>query len=314
MGVNLTIYDSDNWSCFLNRNKGIIEQKKSITLKDKSVLVHYYIKKLGPFSIIGAPLFATTTGPMNIALDYYDLQYVDYIEILKQLATRGGVISAELLLSDLEIPNNTENDGKNIQISKYTHYEIDLTLTLDLILSNFSTNVKRKLKKSEKNKLSVKIENANSAFADKFYDMLSDVFKRQGKKPTYPRKRVRDLLSTEVLNDHLLCLGVYTEDNEKIASAIFVYNEFKSFFWGGASYEKYMYLCPNEKLHFEAMKILKYRGVKFYEFGGGGSYKERYGPVKKEGIRIIYSRYYWILDFRQFLFKTYKRYIQRMIK
>lgn len=307
-----TIYDQSVWEYFLLKNRRIKLVREKMNIEEKTFEIHYYLKRIGPFSIIGAPLFATTTGPMCLVLHPTSLVLQDYVRVMKELGSRSWVISVEMLKSDLEFSSERIYGNENLQISKYTHYEIDLTASIDAIYANFNTNVKRKLKKSEKNNLTVKIEEPNIEFADKYYLMLIDVFKRQGKKPTYPVKRVRDLLSTVELSDNLLCLGVFTEDNVKIASGIYVYNEFKSFFWGGASYEDYMYLCPNEKMHFEAMKILKSQGVCAYEFGGGGSYKERYGPVKKEGMLIIYSKYYWILNLRGLLFRVYKRYFQKV--
>lgn len=309
-----TVYEQNEWAVFLFKNKRIKFVTEELNLGKEKYFVNYYQKTFGPFSFIGAPLFATTTGPMNLSSSHTELEFIDYVQILKELGSRKGVVSAEMLKSDLKFPCILGSIDKHLMITKYTHYEIDLNLSLEEIVANFSTNVKRKLKKSEKNKLSIRIEESNTDFADIFYRMLLDVFLRQGKKPTYSLKRVRDLLCTEELKNNLLCLSVYTADNERIASSIFVYNKSKSYFWGGASYEDKMYLCPNEKMHYEAMKILKSRGVSTYEFGGGGSYKERYGPLKKEGTHIIYTKYYWVLYLRQFLFKLYKRYIQKLSK
>jgi hypothetical protein len=307
-----TVYEQREWAVFLLKNKKIKLVREELKLGKAKYDVNYYLKKIGPFTFIGAPLFATTTGPMNSTSIDTELKFIDCIEILKVLGSRNGVLSAEMLKSDLEFPNAFESVDKHFQITKYTHYEIDLNLSLEAIVANFSNNVKRKLKKSEQNNLTVRVEVPNNDFAEKFHLMLTDVFRRQGKKPTYPLQRVRDLLYTKELKDNLLCLGVYSSDDEKIASSIFVYNEYKSYFWGGASYEDKMYLCPNEKMHYEAMRILKSRGVSAYEFGGGGSYKERYGPVKKEGTHIIYTKYYWVLNLRRFLFGVYKRYVQKL--
>ena len=83
-----TIYDQHEWSFFLYNNKRIKLVCEDIKIKGKQMVIHYFLKRLGPFSIIGAPLFATTTGPMNIVLDHPELKFEDYIQIINQIIAK----------------------------------------------------------------------------------------------------------------------------------------------------------------------------------------------------------------------------------
>jgi hypothetical protein len=50
-----------------------------------------------------------------------------------------------------------------------------------------------------------------------------------------------------------------------------------AFFWGNASWRSEQIWRPNEYLHWYALRYWKHRGVKLFDWGGGGTYKEKYG-------------------------------------
>ncbi|MGI6449931.1 MAG: GNAT family N-acetyltransferase [Desulfitobacteriia bacterium] len=70
--------------------------------------------------------------------------------------------------------------------------------------------------------------------------------------------------------------------------------------WGGASYRQYQHYRPNEALQWEAIKYWKERGLKFYEMGGGGLYKKKYGRETYHGVRVMVSKYPFLLYARNY--------------
>ena len=59
------------------------------------------------------------------------------------------------------------------------------------------------------------------------------------------------------------------------------------YFWGGARQRDYQCLCPNEAIHWYAMRYWKKRGISRYDMGGGAEYKRKYGGYE---IRVPWIR------------------------
>jgi hypothetical protein len=59
-----------------------------------------------------------------------------------------------------------------------------------------------------------------------------------------------------------------------------------AFFWGNASWRADQHWRPNEFLHWYALRDWKARGVKMFDWGGGGTYKEKYGVEPRGPLAV----------------------------
>jgi len=200
----------------------------------------------------------------------------------------------DLRVLHLEVsdPNFMPEDGANLGFNTeyYVSYRTDLTRTEDELFNAMESACRRCIRKAEKS--GVMIEEAHdAAFADEYYEQLKDVFAKQGLVPTYPVERVRSLIKHLEPTGRILLLRARDSEGRCIGTGIFPgYNQIAEF-WGNASLRAYQNLRPNEAIHWYAMRSWKQRGVAIYDWGGEGTYKEKYGCVVHRVPWFTKSRY-----------------------
>ncbi len=160
----------------------------------------------------------------------------------------------------------------------FISYRTDLTEPEDKMFSKMDSACRRCVRKAEKS--GVTIEEAHDpAFADEYYEQLQDVFAKQGLVPTYPIERVRALIRNLEPVGRVLLVRARDPQGKCIATGIFPgFNKIAEF-WGNASFRASQNLRPNEAIHWYVMQYWKSRGVEVYDWGGEGTYKEKYGCV-----------------------------------
>jgi hypothetical protein len=169
-------------------------------------------------------------------------------------------------------------DGERERLvpSAYETYKSDLTRSEDDLFKGMDSACRRCIRKAEKT--GVVVEEAHDpAFADEYYEQLKDVFAKQGKVPTYSVERVRLLLKHMLPTGRLLAVRARNAEGRCIATGLYPGMRDTAFFWGNASWRSEQHLRPNEYLHWYALRYWKARGVKLFDWGGGGTYKEKYG-------------------------------------
>ena len=183
-----------------------------------------------------------------------------------------------------------DDEGLGFTAEYYGSYRTDLTKTEEELFSAMDSACRRCIRKAEKS--GVKIEEARDlAFADEYYEQLKDVFAKQGLVPTYSVERVRSLVKNLAPTGNLLLLRVRDGEGKCIATGIYPgFNKIAEF-WGNASYRAYQNLRPNEACHWYAMRYWKQRGVAIFDWGGEGTYKEKYGCAAHRVPWFTKSRY-----------------------
>jgi hypothetical protein len=183
-------------------------------------------------------------------------------------------------------------DGRSLgfQCDWYESYRTDLTKTEEEIFNGMESACRRNIRKAEKS--GVTIEEAHDlAFADEYYEQLQDVFAKQGLVPTYDLERVRSLIRNVEPTGRLLLVRARDPRGKCIATGIFPgYNKIAEF-WGNASFRSSQILRPNEYIHWYVMRYWKRRGAAIYDWGGGSTYKEKYGCVAHRVPWFTKSRY-----------------------
>ena len=165
---------------------------------------------------------------------------------------------------------------------------------------------RRCVRKAEKS--GVVIEEASDlAFADEYFTQLQDVFAKQGLVPTYTVERVRSLIKHLLPTGNLLLVRARDAEGKCIATGIFPgFNKIAEF-WGNASFRSSQILRPNEYIQWYVMRYWKRRGIAIYDWGGGGTYKEKYGCVPHSVPWFTKSRYPMVSKFRNEAKKMFER-------
>jgi len=188
----------------------------------------------------------------------------------------------------------------------YPSYRTDLTRSEEQIFQSMESSCRRCVRKAEKS--GVTIEEAHDiGFADEYYAQLKDVFDKQGLVPTYGVDRVRTLIKHVGPSGNLLLLRARDAEGKCIATGIFPGLNQIAEFWGNASLRSSQILRPNEAIHWYAMKYWKQRGVAVYDWGGGGTYKEKYGCVPHKVPWFTKSRYQFVSKLRDEAKKMFER-------
>jgi hypothetical protein len=204
-------------------------------------------------------------------------------------------------------PHFDPQDGEALgfKTSYYISYRTDLTKKEDELFNAMDSACRRCVRKAEKS--GVVIEEAHDlAFADEYYEQLKDVFAKQGLVPTYDVERVRSLVRNLEPSGNVLLLRARDPEGKCIASGIFPgFNQIVEF-WGNASFRAYQGFRPNEFIQWYVMRYWKTRGATIYDWGGEGTYKEKYGCVPHRVPWFIKSRYELVGKLRDGAKKVYR--------
>jgi hypothetical protein len=207
----------------------------------------------------------------------------------------------ELKCLHMEIsdPHFTVADGKALGFvcSSYRSYRTDLRKSEDELFNNMESACRRCIRKAEKSGLTIE-EAHDLAFADEYYEQLQDVFAKQEMVPSYTVERVRTLIKNLEPTGRVLLVRARDAQGKCIATGIYPgYNQIAEF-WGNASFRAHQNLRPNEACHWYAMRYWKQRGATIFDWGGEGTYKEKYGCVAHEVPWFIKSRYQFLSKLR----------------
>lgn len=212
---------------------------------------------------------------------------------------RAAWESFKCLHMEVSDPNFTIEEGVELgfECQFYTSYRSDLTKSEDNIFNGMDSACRRCVRKAEKS--GVIIEEAHdAAFADEYYEQLKDVFAKQGLVPTYKVDRVRALVKHLAPTGRILLLRARDPEGNCIATGIFPgFNKIAEF-WGNASFRSSQSFRPNEAIQWYVMRYWKKRGIEVYDWGGEGTYKEKYGCTVHKVPWFTKSRYQFVSKLR----------------
>lgn len=160
----------------------------------------------------------------------------------------------------------------------------------DTMLAGMSTNARRNIARSVRRGVVIEaVEPAGaSGFADECFAQVRDAFLRRGVRPTFDVDRVRHLLDAMLTDGHLLALRALTPEGRPAGTALSAgVPGGRAVFLTGAADPGMLDIRPNEALMWEAMRRWRDRGCDVFDFGGGGTYKLKFGcrPVDSAWLR-----------------------------
>ncbi len=200
----------------------------------------------------------------------------------------------ELKCLHMEIsdPHFTFEDGEALGFKAefYGSYRTDLTKSEDELFNGMESACRRCVRKAEKSGVTIE-EARDLAFADEYYEQLKDVFAKQSLVPTYSVERVRSLVKNLAPSGNILLIRARNPEGKCIATGIYPgFNQIAEF-WGNASFRAHQNLRPNEACHWYAIRYWKQRGAAIFDWGGEGTYKEKYGCKAHRVPWFTKSRY-----------------------
>jgi len=113
-----------------------------------------------------------------------------------------------------------------------------------------------------------------------------------------PRREERARQGGELGLGNLLLLRSLDPDGKCVATGLYVGVNQLAQFWGNASIRSGQIWCPNEALHWYAIRYWKKRGTRVFDWGGGGTYKAKYGCVAVQKPRFCKVRYGFVWNLR----------------
>jgi Acetyltransferase (GNAT) domain len=252
--------------------------------------------------ILGSPFQGWMTGPMGFDLDPA-VPRREAVDALMRFAFKDlGCLHVEVLDRHATFG---ELDGMRARLAEFYTYELDLRPDEDSLMAGLVSSCRRNLRKSERE--GVTVEEAHGIeFADEYYGQLEDVFAKQGINPPYGLDRVQELIRCLEPTGNLLMLRARDGEGTPIASGIFPAHHEFAYLWGVASWRSHQGLRPNEALFWNAIRMLKERGIPALDMGGGGDFKRKFGPAERRipfvrksrlpglmTLRDMAARFYW---------------------
>lgn len=160
----------------------------------------------------------------------------------------------------------------------------------DALLAGMSSNGRRNVRRAER--FGVRVEEVGAHGADDFVDVcyrqLAQAFARRGTRPSYSVARVRELVDAVHPSGHLLLLRARDAAGRTAATSISAgLPGGTAVFLMGAGDPELLDVRPNEAVMWAAMRRWRDRGAVDFDFGGGGTYKRKFGaePVDSVWLR-----------------------------
>ena len=245
----------------------------------------------GGLRILGSPFPGWSTSYLGFNL-MAGADRSALVEPLAKFAFRElGCWHVELMDRHLTVDHmdNLGWRGRN-----FNNTEIDLSISEDAIFDNMKGSCRTSIRKSEKSGVTVEIAQ-DGEFPSEYYTQLTEVFAKQGLKPTHSIDRIHLLIRHLSHSGNLLLLRARNADGVCIATGIYPAFRDRMYFWGGASLREYQILQPNEPVQWYAMRYWKARGALACDMGGGGDYKLKYGgqplivPWRRKSRSVLVS-------------------------
>jgi hypothetical protein len=267
------LYQSPAWLAFLaetQRGEIILA-----ALRDGSSVVGYFtglkVFKFG-LALLGSPLPGWTTSYMGFNLEP-TVPRTRAIEALRKFALHElGCLHLELM--DRQLTSLSEIN-REANFRAYNGFEINLSASEETLFARMHPSCRRCIRKALHG--GITIEHGGETFASDYYAQLEDVFAKQRLRPTYGIERVRALIRHLQPTGQLLLLRARDRDTNVIATGIFPAMNDRAYLWGAASWRRFQILRPNELLIWHAMLHWKACGIQFFDMGGSGEYKRKYG-------------------------------------
>jgi CelD/BcsL family acetyltransferase involved in cellulose biosynthesis len=244
---------------------------------------------------LGSPLKGWTTAAMGFNL-------VEGADRRAAFAALPAHAFGALGCRHLELADRSLTDDADVPVGyRVAHlpgYRLDVRgRSDDDLLASMRPHGRRDVRRALRNGITVEVVDPRTdhGFAAEFHAQLTEAFAKRQLAPTYPIARVEALIRHLGPTGDLLLLRARTPDGRPAATGIFAGRSGGTVeFWGGASHRATQELLPNEALMWSAIRHERDRGAATFDFGGGGTYKAKYGGEPQAMPWVRCSQFGWI--------------------
>jgi CelD/BcsL family acetyltransferase involved in cellulose biosynthesis len=282
------VYHTAAWLDFLAATQHA-EPVVAVVRRDGRPVGHFLgaiVRRFG-VRILGSPLRGWTTQCMGFLLDD-DTDRRAAADALPAFAFHDlGCVHVEV--ADRKL-TGARMRGSSYEVETGRTFVLDLTAPETDLLAGMRRTTRQEIQKAIRQGLQVDCA-SDTAFAAEFYEYFRATFSRQGLLPTYPAERVRALIRAVEPSGRLHLLRVRSPDGRSVATSLSVGMGRTAVAWGMGFDRSMTAYHPNELLWWETIRSWKACGATAFDFGGGGSYKEKYGGLETPTAHYVRSRW-----------------------
>ena len=208
----------------------------------------------------------------------------EYFDIFDSIGRWVREKFPELIFIRLEPPARSFMDG--IETDKFSippyyiqprfNLAIPLHMTEEEIMASFHSSTRSNIRRAEKREVQVKIVPSSEKLFDQFLAMTRDTIQRNSGKNAYPTPTYFKALFETIpilgkTDDHRkLSIGTfcgYKGDEPAAIHFVLFFGDTATYLYG-ATYSRYLNSKVTTRLHWEAIREAKRRGMKYYDIGG----------------------------------------------
>jgi hypothetical protein len=271
--------------------------------------VHGYVTGLlvrrGGIRILASPMPGMTTPFLGFNLrDPADLPVA--LRALSSFAFDDlGCLHLEVAQSPLDQIEPADGAFDGYEVQRGQTLVSDLTVSEEELLRRMSQSARRDIRQADKRGLLV-APAAVDGFAERYYDQLRDVFRKQGLKPTYGIERVHQLIENVYPTGDLLLLEARNRAGACAGTGIYAGHGRLAYFWGNASYRTLQCDLPNSAMHWYALRHWKKQRVETFHWAGHSDFKRKHGGTLMDSVSLRQSRYPWVGQLRDAAATSYQ--------
>ncbi len=317
-----TIFHTSEWNQILIETFGV-NNMTFVAKKDGRPLglyiVYYYLNS-GPRIICRSPdasLEAVYGGPIVI-------NDLNNKTLVRKSLIQETELQAKTVMVQISMPPgiNPEflNDLGYIYTPFYTSI-LCLNRSEEELFNSIHPYARNRIRKAQKSR--VEIVKEGREYLAEYYEMTKETLESQGVKvkPRNYYEKVLDRLGPS----HKAKLFVAMYNGKPISGAIFLFYKDTVYYWHGASFNNYLFVSPNNLLHWELIKYGHQNGYKKYDFlniepnrlPGIARFKMRFGGETKAYYRASGKTPFYRFPLLTYYLKhpsyVYKRIMARLL-
>jgi SAM-dependent methyltransferase/CelD/BcsL family acetyltransferase involved in cellulose biosynthesis len=276
-----TLFHGTPWLSYLSASRGLVARRWA--LEQDGRIVGYFcagVLRRGPFRILGSPLRGWGTNAMG-PLVSADLDQAGFLGALDELARRE-----RLAMVEIEHPflDSTTMDAAGFERVPEWTYVVRLDSDPRVMWRSLSSACRNRIRKAESAGLTVE-DASDPAVVDEYYKLYRRLMRRKGRRPPFGRDVPGALFEHLRPAGALLALRVKDQEDRVLAVGLFPHGAGTLYFWSGASREDGHHSCPNDLMHWTAMRLAAARGLRAYNMSGHGRFKRKFGGRLVETAR-----------------------------
>lgn len=241
--------------------------------------------KKGPFRILGSPLTGWGTNCLGPVFEG-DGDHASFLEALDDVARAERIATIEL--ESRVLSEKALEDAGYDPVGGWT-YIVPLRDPTAMWRAVDPT-CRNRIRKATNAGLFVE-DTDDPTFVEEYYKQYAGVMQHKGMPPHYPIDYPKLLFAHLKKADSLFAPRVKDPSGRVLATGLFPYDDRALYFWGAASTLDALHLCPNDLLHWTAMRFAAERGLLTYNMSGHGRFKKKFGGTLTLVKR--WHKHYW---------------------